>query len=305
MAKAIIEGAPILQSNGDADDSKWGTSPILPAYRPTRRPKWEPRRDRRDAGHKRHPRFNAHDWGNPVLQAAADLGQVRIAFTYRSTSGSFAAYSEKSRRQMFMEGPHELADFKFWEVSPSVLDFQLQPLMISWPNKVGRPRYFIDAGYERDDGRLFFPEIKASGAFFDEVEARELHCAAEAALAPLGVTFERNSGAERWNQREWRQAFVNEIYASRRVLFTQAEADRVEDYVLANGGIAPLGRVLETLNLHHGDARAKLYAMMTRRLADVSLDRPESMDSAVTIPGRSRQPSALRAFLQQFAGNAY
>lgn len=264
-------------------------------YRPARKPGWIPTRDRRDAGLRRHGR----DEGlvAPRLEAAPNLGAVRVNFRYGGWVSVSAMHSDKAQRDQYFESSNEPWGARLNEVDTQDLDLQYQPITVHARTRAGKPRRIVlDFCVEKVGGKLVFGEDKASSEYFEEPETYERLAFVESHLETYGVGFERRVAGGLKN--DLHRAVVKEIFDNRRTLFEDREADAVRDFVRSAGGIAALGDVLRTLGHPVDDALAMIHAMMRRRLVAVPLDRPAMPDTPVTIPVVAEK-GALRAFLAE------
>lgn len=269
-------------------------------WRPARTPAWEPRRDRRDAGLPPLPRHALEGWHSPTLVAAADLGQMRINFNYRNYFTTAAGYGEKPRRAQYFEGPYELALFRLLEMSTAVIDYQFQPLQMRWSTSDGRSvEYTTDVIYATEGGEILVEEVKATQAYFDRSDTRDLLALFEERIEKAGARFFRRSSRRIAEPTFWRT--VKDAFDDRRTAYSDADVKRAQTAVMREGGIAPLGVVLDAVGGPGREARAKLNAMMLRREVGVDLSVPPMGDTKVTLPAAPANPDALRAFLQRFA----
>lgn len=269
--------------------------------RPARVPSWQPRAQ--NAGRAPLPRALREGWHSPRLVADPRLGQLRINFNYRNHFTTAAGFGEKPGRAQYFEGPYELALFRLLEMSTAVTDYQFQPLALQWLTTAGTVvHYTTDAIYSTADGRIFVEEVKASSAYFDEPATRDLLERFEAQLARTGAEFVRRGGRRLADPVFWRT--VKDAFDDRRTAFGDDDVDRALAVVMAEGGSAPLGRVLEALPVPSRQAMAMFNAMMLRRHVAVDLLNPPVADSPVTVPAAPEDPDALRNFLRRFAGAA-
>lgn len=101
------------------------------------------------------------------IEAADDLGIVRTGMTYDKDYGTSAGFFEKPKRLQFFEGPNEPAVADHLEMSPRYLDFQFQPLRLTFRRADGRVIHkYPDVGIEYDDHSVRFGEIKSDDAWF-------------------------------------------------------------------------------------------------------------------------------------------
>lgn len=287
-----------------ADDEDDAAPPIrIPHPRECRRPR--PRRDPRwlprgPAGVARPKRSVVEGWHDPRLEAAPDTGQLRINFTYGGPFGRTAGFSVKARRAVYHEGPIETAAWVEAETLTSRLDLRFQPLCAVWRRDHGRTRRItLDAGFEMEDHSLVFAEYKGHEAFFERPDTADLLDEAEEVLAAHGVTLRREVGAELVGTMLHKT--LKEVFDDRDTAFDPLrDVADAREAILREGGVAPLGVVLEALNCSKRVAQARLNAMSVRRIVRIDPVRPQMPDTPVDIPS-VRVPSRLRAFLAHHA----
>ncbi|WP_375393485.1 hypothetical protein [uncultured Sphingomonas sp.] len=268
--------------------------------RPARTPAWEPRRDRRDAGRPPLPRHALEGWHSPRIVSGADLGQMRINFNYRNYFTTAAGYGEKPRRAQYFEGPYETALWRVLEMTTTVVDYQFQPIQMVWETSDGRTvHYTTDAIYATEDGKILVEEVKATQAYFDRSDTRDLLALFEARIEKAGARFIRRTSRRIAEPTYWRT--VKDAFDDRRTAYVDADAERATAAVLREGGTAPLGAVLNAVGGPTREAHAKLHAMMVSRKVAIDLSVPPMGDTPVTIPAPPTDPDVLRAFLRRFS----
>ena len=268
--------------------------------RPARTPAWEPRRDRRDAGHPPLPRHALEGWHSPRLASAADLGQMRINFNYRNYFTTAAGYGEKPRRAQYFEGPYETALWRVLEMTPTIVDYQFQPIQMLWDTSDGRTvHYTTDAIYATDAGEVVVEEVKATQAYFDRSDTRDLMELFETRILTTGARFVRRTSRRIAEPTYWRT--VKDAFDDRRTAYGEADVDRAHEAIVRVGGTAPLGAVIEAVGGPAREAHAKLNAMMVARTVAIDLSAPPMGDTEVTIPAPPADPDALRTFLRSLA----
>lgn len=270
---------------------------------PKLRPRWERRRDRRDAGRRSIPRPMREGWQAPRFAAAPDLGHTRINFTYRNALDTSAGYGEKPGRAQYYEGPHEAALSRLFEMSTKIVDYQFQPLRTTWLTSTSQlVVYSTDVLFECDDGTLGAGEIKANSSYFEEPDTRDMLDLFEAALDGVGVGFARICGNELGGEVGSRT--IKDMFDARRTAFAQRDVARAQACIEREDGMAPLGKVVEALGVRWHLALAMTSAMMVQRHIAIDLSRPPMPDSLVTIPGTPTNAGALRRFLRTFSVGA-
>jgi hypothetical protein len=225
---------------------------------------------------------------------------MRINFNYRNYFTTAAGYGEKPRRAQYFEGPYELAMFRLLEMSTAVIDYQFQPLQIRWSTSDGRSvSYTTDAIYATEDGEILVEEVKATEAYFDRSDTRDLLELFEEQIARAGARFVRRTSRRIAEPTFWRT--VKDAFDDRRTTYCEADSGRAVEAIMREGGRAPLGAVLDAVGGSGREALAKLHAMMVRRVVAIDLASPSMGDTPVLVPPAPADPDALRAFLRRFA----
>lgn len=266
------------------------------------RPRREPRRSRR-AGSIRGSgsrRSVVERWHDPRLEAAPDTGQMRINFKYGAWFTTTAGFSVKSRRAVYHEGATECAAWIEAEALTSRLDLEFQPLRVVWRRDHGRTRHItLDGGFELEDHSLVFTEYKGDRTAFDRPDIRDLLDEAEAVLAVHGAKLRREDSSVLVGTMLHRT--LKDVFDDRNTSYDSvADVAAARGAVLREGGIAPLGKVLEAIGGPFRDASAMLNAMSVRRLVRIDPSRPQMPDTPVDLPPE-RSPMRLRAFLAHHA----
>lgn len=266
--------------------------------RPRRDPRWMPKVSSPEIDAPRRSRVE--NWHDPRLEAAIDAGQMRINFNYGGPFGRTAGFSVKSNRAVYHEGPIECAAWVEAETLTSRLDLEFQPLRIVWRRDHGRTRHItLDAGFEMEDHSIVFAEYKGHQAYFDRPDTADLLDEAEEVLAAHGASLRREVGADLVGTLLHRT--LKDVFDDRNTIFDRvADVAAVRESVLREGGVAPLGVVLEGLGGDRRTASAKLNAMSVRRLVRIDPSRPQMPDTPVDLPPE-RTPGRLRAFLRHHA----
>jgi hypothetical protein len=266
--------------------------------RPRRDPRWMPRGSSPEIDAPRRSRVE--NWHDPRLEAAIDAGQMRINFNYGGPFGRTAGFSVKSNRAVYHEGPIECAAWVEAETLTSRLDLEFQPLRIVWRRDHGRTRHItLDAGFEMEDHSIVFAEYKGHRDFFDQPDTADLLDEAEEVLVAHGASLRREVGADLVGTLLHRT--LKDVFDDRNTVFDRvADVAAIRESVLREGGVAPLGVVLERLGGDRRTASAKLNAMSVRRLVRIDPSRPQMPDTPVDLPPE-RTPGRLRAFLRHHA----
>jgi hypothetical protein len=265
--------------------------------RPRREQRWLPKQ----RGLTPEPRRSAVErWHEPKLEAAPDTGQIRIRFSYDAWFSTLAGFSIKSGRAVYHEGPVEPAGWIAAETLPKFTDLQFQPLRIVWRRGFGKTRHLtLDAGFEHEDGTIAFTEYKGHEAYFGEPDMADLLDEAEEVLRRHGASLHREHGGDLLEPVRFRS--LRDVFDDRSTPFdTIVDVIKVKEAILAGGGAAPLGLVLEALGGPARLASARLNAMSVRRIVRIDLSRPQMLDTLVDQPPQV-QPGRLRAFLRKHA----
>ena len=290
--------------------------PCLKQDRPIAMPsRWSP--SRRPPRHpvrtvpKRHqsPNFlngsaDPVSWKLVTITAADDLGCVRTGMTYDKEYSTSAGFFEKPRRLQYFEGPNEPAVADYLEMNPRIIDFQFQPLDLTFLRADGRLIHkYPDVAIEYDDHTVRFGEIKSDDNWFKAPGVRrplERISAAleERELSPLlkirGVSFRSDGTLE---------AHARAMDARLTIFDHNADAHAVRSVVIACGGTAPYAAVVSALAGNKAAAIDKLYAMLLRRIVSFDLETSPVETTPVTLPRRVT-PYALREVLARFTRKA-
>jgi hypothetical protein len=239
-------------------------------------------------------------WHDPRLQAAPDTGQMRINFKYGAWFTTTAGFSVKSKRAVYHEGPVECAAWIEAETLTSRLDLEFQPLRIVWKRDHGKTRHLtLDGGFELEDHSLVFTEYKGDSAHFDEPHTKDLLDEAEEVLVSHGATLRREDGPALVGTMLHRT--LKDVFDDRNTSFDAVHDTTIaRETVMREGGVAPLGAVLEALGGDKRDASARLNAMSVRRIVRIDPALPQMPDTRVDLPPE-RKPSRLRSFLLHHA----
>lgn len=239
-------------------------------------------------------------WDLIAIEAADDLGIVRTGMTYDKDYGTSAGFFEKPRRLQFFEGPNEPAVADHLEMSPRYLDFQFQPLRLTFRRADGRVIHkYPDVGIEYDDHSVRFGEIKSDDAWFLAEGIRRPLNRIDMALAASGMdTLLRIKGTA------FRSDAVLKAHGiameARLTSFDPATEGRAaRAAIMAAGGRARYSDVVAALGGHHAHAVDKLYAMLLRRVVDFDLST-EPTDNTVVKAPRPANAFALRELLARF-----
>ena len=187
-------------------------------------------------------------WKLVTITAADDLGCVRTGMTYNKEYGTSAGFFEKPRRMQYFEGPNEPAVADYLEMNPRIIDFQFQPLDLTFLRADGRLIHkYPDVAIEYDDHTVRFGEIKSDDNWFKAPGVRrplERISAAleEQELSPLlkikGVNFRSDGTLE---------AHARAMDARLTIFDHNVDAHAVRAVVIAYGGTAPYAAVVSAL----------------------------------------------------------
>lgn len=260
-------------------------------YRPRPQPRWSPGRKHR----RKQPLVNLA-LRLVALQAAPDLGPVRVNFRYNNTFSTSADFCEKSRRQQFCEEAHERAWARWAIVNPNCTDVQFQPVKAIFEDAGGKQHCsYWDVGLEFIDGSIIFGEIKPDETFFFKTRAAEMANASAKALRDHGIAFARLHGND---FDDITRATIKEVFDYRRTEFNpQADVEPVLEAIARGGNQISLRRAIELIGGHPSEAKAKLCAMMVKRYIALDLRHPLTEETIVQIAPSARNPGALRRFL--------
>lgn len=270
-----------------------------PSRRPPRHPvKRVPRRHLM-ADHLNGTRDPA-DWVLIGIEAANDLGTVRTGMTYNKEYGTSAGFFEKPRRLQFFEGPNEPAVADHLEMCPRYLDFQFQPLRLTFQRADGRIVHkYPDVGIEYEDHSVRFGEIKSNDAWFQAEGIRRPLDRIDQAMASAGLDplLKIKGAAFRVDEVLKVHGIAMEARLTRFDPEIDGRAARVA--ISAAGGKARYSDVVAALGGSRAHAADKLYAMLLRRLVDFDLSIEPTSDTVVTVP-RPASAFALRELLARF-----
>src|SRR5690606_19054155 len=215
-----------------------------------------------------------------------------------------AGFFEKPRRLQFLEGPNEPAVADFLEMKPRYLDFQFQPLDLTFRRADGKLIHkYPDVAIEFDDHVVRFGEVKSDDAWFDAPGVRRPLDRIDAALEAKGLQpLLRIKGAF-FRTDAMLEAHTRAMDARLTTFDRESDGRAVRAAVMACGGGAPYGTVVAALGGRRCLAQDKLYAMLMRRIVAFDLSEPPSDSTLVTLP-RPATPYALRDLLAQFRRKA-
>ena len=227
--------------------------------------------------------------GELDVVSADDLGMVRTGMTYDKDYGTSAGFFEKPQRLQFFEGPNEPAVADHLEMSPRYLDFQFQPLRLTFRRADGRVIHkYPDVGIEYDDHSVRFGEIKSDDAWFQAAGIRRPLERIDMAMSASGMdTLLRIKGTV------FRRDEVQKAHG------IAMEARLTTFDPSTDGGRARYADVVAALGGHRAHAVDKLYAMLMRRVVDFDLSSEPTADTLVTAP-RPASAFALRELLARF-----
>lgn len=238
------------------------------------------------------------------IEAADDLGIVRTGMTYDKDYGTSAGFFEKPKRLQFFEGPNEPAVADHLEMSPRYLDFQFQPLRLTFRRADGRVIHkYPDVGIEYDDHSVRFGEIKSDDAWFQADGIRRPLERIDMAMSASGMdTLLRIKGTV-FRRDEVQRAHGIAMEARLTSFDPSTEGRAACATVMAAGGRARYADVVAALGGHQAHAVDKLYAMLMRRVVDFDLSSEPTADTIVTAP-RPASAFALRELLARFQRQA-
>ncbi|HZG09091.1 MAG TPA: hypothetical protein VEZ70_08945 [Allosphingosinicella sp.] len=243
-------------------------------------------------------------WALIGIEAADDLGVVRTGMTYDKEYGTSAGFFEKPRRLQFFEGPNEPAVADHLEMSPRFLDFQFQPLQLTFRRGDGLVIHkYPDVGIEYDDHRVRFGEIKSDEAWFRAEGIRRPLDRIDEAMDSSGLgPLLRVKGSVFRDEQVLKAHRI--AMEARLTAFDRANEGRVaREAITAAGGRARYRDVVAALGGRDAHAADKLYAMLMRRVVDFDLSSEPTDDTIVTAP-RQATAFALRELLARFQRRA-
>ncbi|WP_294293734.1 hypothetical protein [uncultured Sphingomonas sp.] len=238
------------------------------------------------------------------IEAADDLGIVRTGMTYDKEYGTSAGFFEKPQRLQFFEGPNEPAVADHLEMSPRYLDFQFQPLRLTFRRADGRVIHkYPDVGIEYDDHSVRFGEIKSDDSWFQAEGIRRPLERIDMAMSASGMdTLLRIKGTA-FRRDEVLKAHGLAMEARLTSFDPSVDGLAARAAIMAEGGRARYADVVAALGGHRAHAVDKLYAMLMRRVVDFDLSWEPTDDTVVTAP-RPATAFALRELLARFQRQA-
>lgn len=220
------------------------------------------------------------------LSASATLvvtpsgGPIRTIVTGRRhiTTGSYA--SIKAGRPFPFEGMNERAFLMRCEVDTEVVDYRAQPFRFEFVLDGKKRTYIVDCVRLLDGERLEVVEVKKDRrALKDPDYSLKLECVAEI-CRQLGWRFRVIFADELFLPKARFQA-VEDIQSWRFTAYGEADSYRVIRR-LHDGGEACLGSLADMFASRQL-GRAKIKAMMVRRLVTIDLAKPLSDTSPVQL----------------------
>jgi hypothetical protein len=234
------------------------------------------------------------------ITAADHLGHVRSGMTYDKEYGTSCTFYEKPRRLQFMEGPNEPAVADHLEMSPRYLDFQFQPLDLTFRRADGRLIHkYPDVLIEFEDNSVRVAEIKSNQAWFDAPGVRRPLDRMDLALASIGIEQLLRIEGVPFRRDQAREAHNAAMDARLTKFDLDADVAAVRTAVAAAGWCAPYGTLFTALGGSRSNAEDKLYAMLMRRIVSFELHTVPANDTPVTLP-RPARAFALRDLLNRF-----
>ncbi|WP_331304324.1 hypothetical protein [Methylobacterium oryzae] len=176
----------------------------------------------------------------------------------------------------------------FWlcEADTAVASYLAQPhgLEIKVAGRKKPLLYYPDIRRDMADGRVEIREIKSRAGkkdLRDPDYELKLHLAAEI-YERLGWDFAVLHQAEDIERPRQRFATAQEIQRRRRVRVGTRDRFALIDAIEREGGIAPLGAIVDVLG-SEPLGRAKAYAAIVRRIVHVPLDQRLAADTPVSL----------------------
>jgi hypothetical protein len=244
------------------------------------------------------------DWTLLNISAAENLGHVRCGMTYNKDYGTSAGFFEKSCRLQFLEGPNEPALADHFEMSPKYLDFQFQPLDMTFRRADGKIIHkYPDVAIEFDDNTVRFGEIKSNLAWFNAPSVRRPLDRIDIALRTSGLDSLLRIPGEPFRQDRVIEAHQLAMDSRLTAYDVEGDVHTARSAILASGGRSSFGNVIAALGGSRCNAEDKLYAMLLRRVVAFDLFTPPTSDTSVTLP-RPAKPYALREILNRFKRKA-
>ena len=160
--------APVAEMAGlETPEARSAINQWYPSGRPPRNPIMAVPYQHRVADHLDGPK-DPSAWTLVEIRAADDLGMVRTGMTYNKDYSTSTTFYEKPQRAQFMEGPNEPAVADHLEMNPRYLDFQFQPLDLTFRRADGKLIHkYPDVLIEFDDNTVRAGEIKSNQEWVD------------------------------------------------------------------------------------------------------------------------------------------
>ncbi len=239
-------------------------------------------------------------WTLVAIRAANDLGMVRTGMTYDKEYGTSAAFYEKPRRLQYMEGPNEPAVADHLEMNPRFLDFQFQPLDLTFRRGDGKLVHkYPDVIMEYDDNSVRVGEIKSNRDWFASPGIRRPLDRIDVAFAAVGLGPMLHICGEDFRRDDSMREAHEIAIDARLTTFRSEEVAAVRASVSAAGGYGLFDDVVAAIGGRRSHAVDKLYAMMLKRIVAFDLRAKPRRDTSVTLP-RPARAYALRALLNRF-----
>jgi hypothetical protein len=240
------------------------------------------------------------EWCLVEITAATDLGAVRTGMTYDKEYGTSCTFYEKPGRLQFMEGPNEPAVADYLEMSPHCLNFQFQPLDLTFKRADGKLIHkYPDVLIEFADNTVRIGEIKSNKAWFNAPGVRRPLDRMDLALASRGLGPLLRIEGEVFRQEPVIEAHYAAMDARLTIYDEEADVSAVRAAVLAAGGCASYGTLFASLGGFRFNAEDKLYAMLLDRIVSFELFSVPTSDTPVSLP-RPARAYALRDLLNRF-----
>lgn len=238
----------------------------------------------------------------PTIFVTPDNGPIRTIITGRRHIPTGRYASVKSRRAQPWESREvELPSLMEAEVRSSVVWYCAQPLRLDIGEGRDRQSYIPDLGIRElsADGTRWRTRIIECKRTMEEI-TQDLHYAAKLELAKaafrrMGWEFEirtiRDLGPP-----AVRQA-IHLIQLERCTRIDARDIGTIREVITRSCGAAPYSVVCEALG---GPilGRKRLHALIVHRIAAISLSRPPTHSSPVTLVDRSREPPAPRSLFE-------
>ncbi|WP_174275550.1 hypothetical protein [uncultured Sphingomonas sp.] len=238
-------------------------------------------------------------WTLVSIRAADDLGHVRTSMNYSQSFGTSAGFFAKTHRTQFLDGPNEPAVADRLEMSTTCLNFQMQPIDMTFRRDDGRLIHkYPDICIEFEDNSVRFGEIKSDETWFDAPAIKRPLDRIDLALGSIGIPRLLRIKGMPYRQEDALAAHAIAMNA-RLTPVNPAEAAAVRAMITASGGCARYADAVAVIGAVRADAVDKLYAMLMRRVVSFSLTREPHGATPVTAP-RPAEAFALRALLSKF-----